>query len=399
MKHLTRFITAGFLLALLLTGRAAPPTQAQGLAYIVNPLVTGEMCQNDDWYCSDVTVTWIFSPDLTVNSGCETRVIDYDTPGEVLTCEATAPNGDVISGVVTVKRDATPPVINANLSPDPNAPTVVNEGDTIQVNAWATDATSGIAGIIMLDLDQNGSFEAQNGAPFVGIDGIAQGDRNPDFLVAQVADQAGNVAQATYWVSVANLPPNLGPVSLSAGTIPLGGSVEASVNFIDPGILDTHTAVIDWGDGPKTSLAAVSESGGKGVATDEHTYIIPGSHTIEITVTDKDGGVSTATASVTVLDGQATIGQVLIPGVTGLVEANFINHGQGNALTTKLVGAQTKLAQGKDKPAVNKLNAALNQMNAIAKGDLGPDFNVAITGLIYDTANLIGALRAVTPSD
>ena len=143
----------------------------------------------------------------------------------MLTCEGTAPKGDVISGVVTLKRDATPPVISANLSPDPASPTVVNEGSALLVDTGATDATSGIAGIIMLDLDQDGNFEAQNGAPFVGIDGIAQGDRDPDWLVAQVADQAGNVAQASFPVAVLNLPANLGPVNLSAETIPLGGSV------------------------------------------------------------------------------------------------------------------------------------------------------------------------------
>jgi len=111
----------------------------------------------------------------------------------------------------------------------------VNEGDAIQVDALAADAISGIAGI-MWDLDEDGSFEAQNGAPFTGVDGIAQADPEPCFFVAQATDQAGNMSQATFWVHVANVPPVVEPVTLSASTIPMGGSVEASANFVDPGV-------------------------------------------------------------------------------------------------------------------------------------------------------------------
>lgn len=389
MKHLVRLIMAGLLPALLLIGRTAPPSQAQGLVIKPIPQITGQLGQND-WYASDVTVTWPLPQEWTVNSGCETTVIDYDTPGIVLTCDITATDGTTGDTEITIKRDATPPVISANLSPDPNVPTIVNEGGSLQADASAsTDATSGIANI-MWDLDEDGSFEAQNDATFTGADGIAQSDPQPCWLVAQATDQAGNVSQATFWVGVANLPASLGPVTLSAGTIPLGGSVEASVNFIDPGILDTHTAVIDWGDGPKTSVATITESGGKGVATGQHTYITPGSHTIHITVTDKDGGVSAASAVVTVQDAPATI-DMLIAGTQQEVVNGVIKPGQGKSLVTKLDGAKVKISQGQIKPAINKLNAYLHQLSAVTKGDPVPCFIVG--------NNLVEALKGVTPSD
>ncbi|MFN4336812.1 MAG: PxKF domain-containing protein [Candidatus Nitrosocaldus sp.] len=70
---------------------------------------------NNDWYISDVTVTWeVSDPEsgIASTSGCDTTTIDSDTTGVTLTC--TAINGaDLSSSVsVTIKRDATPPTVS-----------------------------------------------------------------------------------------------------------------------------------------------------------------------------------------------------------------------------------------------------------------------------------------------
>lgn len=397
MKHLTRFIIAGLLPVLILIGRAAPPAQAQGLVIVLYPVITGQLGQND-WYVSDVTATWDpLAPGMTVISGCETTVIDYDTPGELLTCQVSLADGTLGGGVVTIKRDTTGPEVNANISPDPASPTVVNEGDTIQVDAWATDATSGISGI-MWDLDENGSFEAQNGATFTGVDGIAQSDPEPCFFIAQVTDQAGNVSEATFWVHVANIPPVVEPVTLSMGVIPLGGSVEAQAAFSDPGVLDTHTAVIDWGDGSTPDAAAVTENNGQGVAAGQHSYNTPGSFTIQTTITDKDGGAGAASTVVQVQDALVTI-DVIIDGTQLGVDVGYFNPRQGRFLTRNLEQGRQYLAQGQTGRGVVRLMIARRTFIIIdrVKGDTNPDWNVV--PLINDTTNLIGAVRAITPSD
>jgi PKD repeat protein len=52
-------------------------------------------------------------------------------------------------------------------------------------------------------------------------------------------------------------------------------------------VLDTHTAVWDWGNGV-TSSGAVTEINGSGSVTGSHAYTTPGVYTLKLTVTDKD---------------------------------------------------------------------------------------------------------------
>ena len=79
----------------------------------------------------------------------------------------------------------------------------------------------------------------------------------------------------------------------------MGTPVTVEASFYDAGWLDTHTAAWDWGDGT-TSPGTVTESGGCGTVTDDHTYASPGEKTITITVMDDDGGFCTATATVVI---------------------------------------------------------------------------------------------------
>ena len=53
-------------------------------------------------------------------------------------------------------------------------------------------------------------------------------------------------------------------------------------------MLDTHTAVWNWGDG-STSAGTVSETNGSGSISGSHAYSKPGVYKLTLTVTDKDG--------------------------------------------------------------------------------------------------------------
>jgi predicted extracellular nuclease len=68
-----------------------------------------------------------------------------------------------------------------------------------------------------------------------------------------------------------------------------------NVSFTDPGMYDTHSAVIDWGDGNTETIdPAVSPF------SVPHTYALAGPYTATVTVTDSNGDSGSATASVTV---------------------------------------------------------------------------------------------------
>ena len=332
-------------------------------APVVASFVDGPL-GNNGWFTSPTSVAWAVFPDTASTSSCQTVIVDFDTQGTSIICEATAFDFTV-SETVTVKVDQTGPLLTllSPSPPPPGQPLAVNEGNSLPVEAAASDPISGIE-IIEWDLDEDGHFESANPANFDAIDDVAGGS-TPCFLVARATDLAGNVSQVTLEILINNVPPSLGLVSLSETTIPLGGSTTASANFTDPGILDTHTATINWNDGTLEQVP-VSGGGGSGSVESSHAYNVSGQHQVTVTVTDKDGGVGASSAVVTVLTGVGTIDDVLIPGTNQMVAKGDLNAGQGNSLIVKLEGTKEKLLEGDVQVAVNKLNAYLNELNDIA---------------------------------
>jgi hypothetical protein len=133
---------------------------------------------------------------------------------------------------------------------------------------------------------------------------------------------------------VLNHPPTNVTPSLSATSILAGQSVTLGTTFSDPDALDTHTAVINWGDGsPNTTVnLAAGVLSFSGVS---HTYGFSGpttaTPTVAVTVTDSAGASASGSTSLTVLppsslsgivwedfnnDGQVDFGEKGIPGVS-----------------------------------------------------------------------------------
>ncbi len=111
--------------------------------------------------------------------------------------------------------------------------------------------------------------------------------------VTLTVTEDGQSDQASADLTITNADPVAGTITAPVDPVELGTLVTASVGFTDPGILDTHTAQWDWGDG-STSAGTVVETGGSGTVTGDHTYTEPGVYTVTVTVTDDDGGVDTA---------------------------------------------------------------------------------------------------------
>jgi PKD repeat protein len=112
-----------------------------------------------------------------------------------------------------------------------------------------------------------------------------------------VTDKDGGTGSAPTSQTLKNVAPSVGAITAQLAPVQVKTAITASANFADPGTLDTHTAVWDWGD-ESTSSGAVTHTtgaGGDGSVSGTHTYTAAGVYTITLTVTDKDSGSGTAT--------------------------------------------------------------------------------------------------------
>ncbi len=122
-----------------------------------------------------------------------------------------------------------------------------------------------------------------------------------------LSDDDGGTATGSTSLVVKNVAPVITSLTITAP--PSGSAVALSATFTDAGTLDTHTAVIDWGDGSSSS-GVITESNGSGTVAASHVYASDGTFTVTLTVTDADGDSASQSAMVHVqLAGTA----VLVP--------------------------------------------------------------------------------------
>jgi len=122
-----------------------PAVNIDRSAPVIQPQVSGT-AGNSGWYTSDVQVAWAIDEapgSILGTTGCEAATVTSDTAGVTFNCSVTSAGGTTSSSV-TVKRDATPPVLNFGTpSPSPNS----NGWNKTNVSIPFTrsDALSGLA--------------------------------------------------------------------------------------------------------------------------------------------------------------------------------------------------------------------------------------------------------------
>jgi hypothetical protein len=224
-------------------------------------------------------------------------------------------------------------------------------------------------------------------------------------VTVNVVDNDGGSGSASTSVTVNNVAPVVSLDSIHdelgaeiPGDVPVALvhlRIEVAGSFTDVGTQDTHTAVMDWGDGTAHDLGPVS-----GTTIDNYVYPNPGDYEIELTVTDDDTGASLAAAPITVVDaaGAIEIVAALLEAHSGSPDvADAIEKLRGENDGKAENGALDMLAKGNLNAALEKVKQALQEMAAAETAD--PDLDLTNSkGLLALAAKSV-AVEAIAQAE
>lgn len=183
-----------------------------------------------------------------------------------------------------------------------NALVTVNEGDTAANTGTFSDPADSVT--ISASVGTVSQIGTQSGT-WSWSWPTTDGPLDSQTVTITATDDDGS-STTMFSLTVNNVDPVLGPLSLSAAVIDEDDSVTLAGSFTDVGVLDTHTVSVDWGDGNVTS-ATVTQGSGSGTFTASHQYLddnptgtLSDVYTITVTVTDDDTGSDTDTTTITV---------------------------------------------------------------------------------------------------
>jgi PKD repeat protein len=201
-----------------------------------------------------------------------------------------------------------------------------------------------------------------------------------------VTDDDGGVScAAAVTIEVQNVAPTpmINMIGEGAEFLLVGVPVDLVGSFTDPGQPDTHTAVIDWGDGNLTTLGLVTSP-----LNSTHTYQVAGTYLVTLTVTDDDGGSTPISASIVVVEPAAATQETitdlqdlaqdpnLAPAAAAAINSALerlegANGGQANN------GALDHLQNGNWNAALQKIKQSLQDLEAAEVADPSLDLTAA----------------------
>lgn len=121
-----------------------------------------------------------------------------------------------------------------------------------------------------------------------------------------ITDSEGAADSDTLLVTVSNANPTLDP--LNDITVTVGTAISFTTGYADAGLLDTHTATVNWGEGDSEAVTVANF-----LVSGFHTYASAGIYTVTVTLMDDDGGEATQSFVVTVTDVPSTGFAIFLP--------------------------------------------------------------------------------------
>ena len=181
------------------------------------------------------------------------------------------------------KESAIAFVVNTPPAADAGGNRTINEGETATLSgSGSTDAENPL-------FRYRWSFD--DGSVVSDIVGSHVYPQNGVFPVSLlVTDTAGSVDVDSIQITVNNVAPTVAPIIDMQSNE--GELVSFHTTFVDPGVLDTHTALIDWGDGTLPESGQIGEQQGTGTVSGSHKYKNDGRYSVNVRVTDSDGATS-----------------------------------------------------------------------------------------------------------
>jgi PKD repeat protein len=264
-----------------------------------------------------LTYSWNFGDTTPAVLGRDVNHTFADNGNYNVILTVTDKDGGVTTQTVAVKVDNVAPVIVSV-----SKPTQVNEGQAITFAATATDA--GINDTLTYSWNFGDSTTPTSGQTTTHT----FADNGNYSVILTVTDKDGAVTTQTVTVKVDNVAPTIATVTLPANVI-AGAAAQFAATATDVGIKDTLTYTWNFGD---NTAVAVGQN-----AT--HTFTSAGTYSILLTVTDKDGGTTTQTQSITIAAPPTTSG--IRSGGTVTISGNANLDGNINSRTddTKIYAA------------------------------------------------------------
>lgn len=259
----------------------------------------------------------------------------------------------------------------------------INEGSMFLSHGFLADTDSVTYTAIVDYYDDTGAFSLQlNSGNTFNLNHTYLDDGVYTVLVT-VYNDGMEYGSDTAMVTVNNVPPSVESLSVSPTNPYLPGALfQFTALFSDPGILDTHTVKIEWGDG--TSTQNTAEAGITKVSG-SHSYAKAGEYKIVVTVTDDDGGTANASMSVVVKSPTTST-----DAIRGIIIGLKIPKGLKNNLLSILENIPHLLKHHKIHAAVHQLQAFIHFVEAHSGKNLP---RTQAKELIQTTRMIIDTLR------
>jgi PKD repeat protein len=220
-----------------------------------------------------LTYRWNFGDSTLPVSGQTVTHTFADNGNYNVILTVTDKDGAFATQTAAVKVDNVAPIIAAIVKP-----ATIKEGESVQFKATATD--TGVNDTLTYNWNFGDSTPPVTGQN-VNHTFADNGNYN---VVLTVTDKDGAATTQTVVAKVDNIAPTIVSI-VKPTTIKEGESVLFKATATDPGILDTLTYSWNFGD---TTPAVLGQNV-------NHTFADNGNYNVVLTVTDKDGAVTTQT--------------------------------------------------------------------------------------------------------